>query len=390
MNQGKYVFSQIVDLVVRYQFNQCVILYQGEHYVKSFSCWDQFLSLAFGQLSFRRSLRDIIVCLTAHQKKLYHLGFRSKVCLPTLARANEQRNWKIYRDFALLLITEARTLYSKEYLKTLEIDEPIYILDATIIKLCLSLFPWARIPKKLAAIKLQMVIELHGNIPAFFTFSRGKVSDVSYLDQIEFEAGAYYVFDRGYYDFGRFYEINTAQAFFVTRAKTTWSWRRLYSKKVDKKTGICCDQIVVQGRHHHIKKYPAKMRRIKYYDSLTKRYYVFITNNFKLEATTIAELYKQRWQVELFFKWIKQHLSVKVFWGRSENAVKTQICIAISIYLLVAIFKKRAHIKRNSYEILQIISVSLFDKIPITQLISGANPQIIEDGGQKQAKLWVC
>lgn len=388
MHQGKYVFSQVMDLVVRYQFNQCVKRYDGECRVKSLTCWEQFLALSFGQLSFRNSLRDIIICLTAHQEKRYHLGFKSIVYLPTLARANEHRDWRIYRDFATLLIAETRRLYANDKLPILKISEAVYVIDSTTIELCLSLFPWAKLPAKQAAIKLHVGLELHGNIPSFFSFSEGKAADVLFLDLLDFEAGAYYIFDRGYLDFGRFYEINQADAFFVTRAKTTWSFRRLYSQPVDKDTGIRCDQIIVQGRHHHPKKYPAQMRRIKYYDVLTKRYYVFVTNNFKLSATVIAELYKQRWQVELFFKWLKQHLSIKSFWGRSANAVKTQICVAISTYLLVAILKKQLYIKRNTYEILQILSVSLFDKIPITKLIFEHKPQFLEEQSGKQAKLW--
>lgn len=387
MNQGKYVFSQITDMVIRYQFDQCVRRYHGELGVKKLSCWDQFLALAFGQLSFRKSLRDIVVCLAAHQEKLYHLGFRSKINLPTLARADERRDCKIYRDFASVLISEARKLYVKEEIETLDISEAVYVLDSTTIELCLSLFPWAHLPEKQAAIKLHLGIELHGNIPSFFSFSSGKSADVFFLDQIKFEPGAYYIFDRGYHDFERFYVINTAQAFFVTRAKKNWSFRRLYSNSVDKTTGIRCDQIVVQGRHHHKKKYPAQLRRIKYYDPETNHHYVFLTNNFKLPAKVIAELYKQRWQIELFFKWLKQHLAIETFWGRSKNAVTTQICVAICTYLLVAILKKRLNIQRNSYEILQILSISLLEKMPLIKLISNAKPQTFTEPTQKQAKL---
>lgn len=388
MHQGKYVFSQIMESVARYQFNQCVQRYQGEYYVKTLTCWEQFLALAFGQLSFRNSLRDIVICLAAHRAKLYHLGFGSAVARNTLAHANEQRDWRIYRDLASLLMVKAKELYIQDELEILEISEAVYLIDATTIELCLALFPWARLPKEQAAIKLHVGLELHGNIPAFFTFSGGKTADVFYLDQLEFTAGAYYIFDRGYHDFGRFYKINLAQAFFVTRAKTNWSFRRLYSRPVDKTTGVRCDQIVVQGYHHHLKKYPAQMRRIKYYDVVTRRYYIFVTNNFDLPATVIAELYKQRWQVELFFKWLKQHLSIKTFWGRSENAVKTQICIAISTYLLVAILKKQLHINRSTYEILQILSISLFEKIPVIELISNSPSPIWSELIQKQARLW--
>ncbi|MFA4937598.1 MAG: IS4 family transposase [Patescibacteria group bacterium] len=387
MHQGKYVFSQVMDTVVRYQFNQCVNRYNGEQRVKQLTCWEQFLALAFGQLSFRKSLRDIIVCLGAHYEKLYHLGFRSLVKRSTLADANERRDWRIYRDFANLLIAETRKLHVHGELSTLEITEAIYVIDSTTIELCLSLFSWARVQIKQAAIKLNISLELHGNIPSFFSFSSGKTADVSFLDQLEFEEKAYYIFDRGYLDFKRFYEINSAKAFFITRTKINWSFRRLYSKQINKQTDVCCDQIVVRGRQHRVETYPAQLRRIKYYDALTKRYYVFVTNNFSLPAEVVAKLYKQRWQVELFFKWLKQHLSIESFWGRSPNAVKTQICIAISVYLLIAVLKKRLRIKRNNYEILQILSVSLFDKIPITKLISKTKPQILSMPSQKQAQL---
>ena len=388
MNQGKYVFSQIMDIVVRYQFDQCVARYQGQHWVKIFSCWDQFLALAFGQLSFRHSLRDITVCLIAHTEKLYHLGFRSRIARNTFSHANEKRDWRIYRDYAQVLIAEARTLYVHDHLKTLDLSEAVYVIDSTTMNLCLSIFPWARLYRDQASIKLHLGLELHGNIPAFFAFSRGKGADVSYLDQIEFERGAYYIVDRGYYDFTRFYAIHCAQAFFVTRAKSGWSYRRLYSRPVDKTTGIRCDQIVVEGRHHHVRKYPGQMRRVKYYDQETDQYYVFVTNNFELPAPLIAALYKQRWQVELFFKWLKQHLSVETFWGRSENAVKTQICVALCTYLLVAIVKKHLNIERNTYEILQILSVSLFDKKPLDKLISEFVLPEDDEQAQKQANLW--
>ena len=387
MNQGKYVFSQIMETVVRCRFDQCVARYKGEHRVKNLTCWEQFMSLSFGQLSFRKSLRDIVICLTAHRQKLYHLGFQSAVYLPTLARANERRDWRIYRDFSVSLIAEARKLYADDKLPTLEISEAVYVLDSTTIELCLFLFPWAHLPHEQAAIKMHLGLELHGNIPSFFDFSGGKGADVAFLDRIIFEAGSYYVFDRGYYDFSRFFTINEAGAYFVTRAKSNWSFRRLYSNPVDVRTGVRCDQVVVEGNHQGTTKYPAQMRRIKYYDATTKKYYVFISNNFDLPAATIAELYKQRWQVELFFKWIKQHLSVESFWGRSSNAVKTQICVAISTYLLILILKKKLRLERNIYEILQILSVSPFDKTPIVELISKCTLQIPEPQTLEQERL---
>lgn len=387
MHQGKYVFAQLMDLVSRYQFTQCVQHYAGAYRIKQFTCWEQCLALTFGQLAGRSSLRDIVICLTAHHEKLYHLGFRSLIRKSTLADANEHRDWRIYQEFAGLLIVQARQLYTYNSLKDLDIVVPIYAIDATIITLCLSLFPWARLPHEHAAIKVSIGLELHGQIPSFFGFSGGTSPDVLFLDLVTYEVGAYYVFDRGYLDFGRFYAIHIAGAFFMTRAKLHWSFRRLYSRPVDKTTGIRCDQVVVQGRHHHVKNYPDKMRRIKYYDAVTQHHYVFVTNNFTLPAPTIAALYKQRWQIELFFKWLKQHLGIESLWGRSMNAVKTQICIALSTYLLVAMLKKRVRSNLSTYEILQILSVSLFDKIPIDELLSTQRPQRVVAPVQKQAQL---
>jgi len=388
MHQGKYVFSQIMESVVRYQFNQCVARYGGEKRVRNFTCWEQFLSMSFGQLSFRKSLRDIVVCLDSHSEELYHAGFRSAIHLPTLARANEKRDWRIYRDYALSLIVEARRLYADDTSFAIEINTAVYAVDATTIELSLSLFPWARLKKKRAAVKLNLGLELHGNIPSFFSLSSAKVHDIYFLDEIEYEAKAVYIVDRGYIDFARLYRMQIAAAFFVTRAKDNLSFRRLYSHRVDKGTGVRCDQTILLKGYYAAKDYSEKLRRIKYYDVETKRMYVFLTNNFELDAVTIAALYKQRWQIELFFKWVKQHLSIESFWGRSANAVKTQICIAISAYLLVAILKKKLRIDRNSYEILQILSISMFEKIPITERILKVPVQIREDSGQKQAQLW--
>jgi hypothetical protein len=377
-----------MDWVVRYQFNQCVARYGGEYWVKRFSCWEQFLALMFGQLSQRKSLRDIVVCLGAHREKLYHFGLRSAVYLPTLAKANERRDWRIWRDYAALLIREAQALYAKDHPDDLELNGPAYVIDSTTIELCLRLFPWARLVKKRAAIKLHLELSLAGNIPSFFDFSSGKEPDVFFLDRVAFEAGAYYAFDRGYVDYRRLYIIHRANAFFVTRAKDNMSFRRLYSHPVDKSKGLRCDQTIVLKGYKARKDYPERLRRIRYYDAETDQMYVFLTNNFVLDAYTVALLYKYRWQIELFFKWVKQHLSIEVFWGRSENAVKTQICIALCAYLLVAIFKKRLGIERNSYEILQILSVSLFDKKPLDQLISEFVPPEESEQAQKQAKLW--
>ena len=388
MHQGKYVFSQVMEQVVRYKFNKCVAKYRGEYWVKNFSCWEQFLAMAFGQLAMRNSLRDVVVCLNAHADKLYHLGFKSLTALPTLAKANEKRDWKIYRDFAQVLITEARNFYVNDKIFNLELKGTVYVIDSTTIELCLNLFPWAKLKTVRAAVKLNLALELKGSIPAFFQISEGKAHDINFLDVLEFEAGAYYTMDRGYVDFGRLYKIHQAEALYVTRAKDNFSFKRLYSNFVDKSKGIICDQIIRLRSYQPAKDYPEKLRRIKYYDSETDHTYVFLTNDFNLPAETIALLYKYRWQIELFFKWIKQHLSIESFWGRSENAVKTQICIALCTYLLVAVLKKKLSIKRNSYEILQILSVSLFDKTPIDKLVSKFKLPSMEVRTQKQPQLW--
>lgn len=388
MNQGKYIFSQLMDGVVRYQFNQCVARYKGDYWIKNFPCWEQFLSMSFGQLTFRESLRDIVICLGAQHEKLYHLGFRSAVVRSTLAHANEHRNWRIYRDYAVTLIKEARKLYGDDLPSDLDLDGAVYVIDSTTIELCLNLFPWARLVKKRASIKLNLELSLSGNIPSFFDFSGGKEHDTGFLDRIAVEPGAHYIFDRGYVDFSRWQTIDGAGAFFVSRAKNNLSFRRLYSHPVDKNTGVLCDQTIVLCNYYTVKDYPEKLRRVKYYDGETKRRYVFLTNDFNIPPELVARLYKYRWQVELFFKWIKQHLAVKSFWGRSENAVKTQICIALSAYLLVAILKKKLKIRRNTYEILQILSVSMFDKIPLFKLISKYQIPEIEPDVKKQASLW--
>lgn len=387
MHQGKYVFSQIMDVVRRYDFNQCVDRYHGEHWIKNFSCWEQFLALAFGQLSFRESLRDIVVCLGAHREKLYHLGFRSMLVRTTLAYANENRDWRIYRDYAELLIKEARALYANDAAFNNELNGTVYVLDSTTIELCFTLFSWARISTERATLKLHLGLDLKGNIPAFFHISDGKYSDMEYLDALEYETGAYYVMDRGYIDFTRLFRMYEAKAFFVTRSRKNIRWQRLYSHPVDKLTGVRCDQTIRLSTQSSKRHYPKNFRRIKYFDVETNRAYVFFTNDFTSSATTIAELYRNRWQVELFFKWIKQHLSIKVFWGRSLNAVRTQICVALCSYLLVAIMKKKLKIERNSYEILQILSVSLFDKLPMIKLISKFVLLEPNDCSEKQAKL---
>jgi hypothetical protein len=388
MHQGKYVFSQLMDQVVRYQFKLCVARYQGDYWMKHLSCWEQFLAMAFGQLTFRESLRDIAVCLAAQRDKFYHLGFRSPVVRTTLAYANERRDWRIYRDYATVLIAEARALYGAELPPDLDLDGAVYIIDSTTIELCLSLFPWARLVKRRASIKLNLELSLSGNIPSFFDFSSGKEHDTAFLDRLVIEPGAHYVFDRGYIDFARWRSIHEAGAFFVSRAKDNLDFRRLYSGTADKESGVTCDQTIVLAGYYSAQGYPDKLRRIKYIDYETSKRYVFLTNDFASDAELVARLYKYRWQIELFFKWIKQHLSVKAFWGRSENAVKTQVCIALCAYLLVAIMKKRLKIDRNTYEILQILSVSMFDKIPLRKLISKYHAPVIEPEREIQANLW--
>lgn len=382
MYQGKYVFSQVMDSIVRYQFNQCVVQYQGEYRVKHFSCWEQFLAMAFGQLAHRESLRDIVVCLNAQRDKSYHLGFGTSVVVSTLARANENRDWRIWRDMATVLIQQARTLYVNDIPFTLDLDGTVYILDSTTIDLCLNVFKWASFRKTKAAIKLHTLMDLKGNIPAFFHISKGNEHDVNFLDIIDYEIGAYYVMDRGYLDYARLHTVHQAKAFFVTRAKHNLACVRLYSNKVEKTTGIRCDQVIRLSGYQAVKHYPDKLRRIKYFDVETSRYYVFLTNDFNVGAKTIADLYKHRWQIELFFKWVKGHLKIQAFWGYSVNAVKTQICIAICTYLIVAIISKRLTIKRNLYEILQILSVSLFDKTPLHRLFSEFDLQKFDDRTQ--------
>lgn len=366
MNSGQIIFSQLMDFIPMYEFHQCVKRYNGNYKVKNFTCWEQFLCMAFAQLTYRESLRDIQACLRAVNKKLYHMGIRSKVSRNTLANANQMRDWRIYADFAQVLIREARKLYANEDFGV-QLKQTVYALDSTTIDLCLSLFPWALFRNKKGAVKLHTLIDLRGNIPTVVIITHGKVHDVNTLDNLVMEAGAIYVMDRGYLDFERLYSIHLSSAFFVTRAKNNFNFRRLYSKPVDKSTGILCDQIIVLNGFYTKKAYPDKLRRIKYYDADRNKKLVFLTNNFMLPALTIADIYRCRWQVELFFKWIKQHLRIKAFYGTSENAVKTQIWIAISVYVLVAIVKKRLNLNQSLYTILQILSVSLFEKTQILQ-----------------------
>jgi hypothetical protein len=366
MYQGKIIFSQVMDHLPTYRFRQCVNKYNGNKSIRTFSCLDQYICMAFAQLTYRESLRDIECCLRSLQNKLYHMGIKGKVSRSTLADANENRDWRIYSDLAQILIHEARQLYANDDFG-LELDETVYALDSSTIDLCLSVFPWARFRRSKGAVKLHTLLDLRGNIPTFISITDGKVHDVNILDELIPEAGSIYLMDRAYLDFGRLYTIHQCSAFFVIRTKSNTDFRRIYSTQVNKSTGLRCDQTIALTGFYAKKDYPEKLRRVKYFDSATGRTLNFLTNQFTLPALTIAELYRCRWQVELFFKWIKQHLRIKSFYGTSENAVKTQIWIAISVYVLVAIMKKKLRIEQSLYTILQILSVSLFEKMLISQ-----------------------
>ena len=366
MNKGSTIFTQVMGFLPRHKFRQCVNRYKGNYRVRSFTCFDQFLCMAFAQLTYRESLRDIVCCLRVMRDKLYHMGIRTKISRTTLSRANENRDWRIYCDFAQVLIHQARKLYADDDFG-LELKETVYALDSTTIDLCLSLFPWARFRKTKGGVKMHTLLDLRGNIPSFVDITDAKVHDVNILDALIPEPGAIYVMDKAYLDYKRLYNLHQYAAYFVTRAKTNTQFKRLYSLPVDKSTGLRCDQIVTLTGYYTKQAYPGKLRRIKYYDSENDLKLVFLTNHFNLSAQTIADLYQSRWQIELFFKWIKQHLRIKTFYGTSENAVKTQIWIAITVYVLVAIIKKRMKIEHSLYTILQILSVSIFEKIPILQ-----------------------
>lgn len=387
MYQGQTVFAQVMDFLPEKSFRRCVHRYDGNYRVRSFTCYDQLLCMAFAQLTYRESLRDIECCLRAMREKLYHMGIRGKVSRSTLADANETRDWRIYSDFAQILIHEARRLYVDEDFG-LQLQETVYALDSSTIDLCLSLFPWARFRKTKGAVKLHTLLDLRGDIPTFIWITDGKVHDVNVLDHLIPEQGAIYVMDRAYVDFQRLYQLHQCSAIFVTRSKTNTGLRRIYSHKVDKTTGVQFDQTVVLTGFYSRKDYPDKLRRIKYFDIEKGRSFVFLTNQFTLPALTIAELYRYRWRVETFFKWIKQHLRIKSFYGTSENAVKTQIWIAISTYVLVAIMKKRLKIDLTLYTILQILSISLFEKTPILTALTSRNYKTQIASGYIQLKLF--
>jgi len=369
MHHGKLVFAQLMEHLSLHTFRRCVAKYPSRYPTLRFSHLDQFLCMAFAQLTFRESLRDIETCLRAHAAKLYHLGIRGGIARSTLADANESRDWRIYQDFGLGLIHVARRLYARESFGV-ELSNTVYALDSTIINLCLSLFPWACFQRDQAAVKLHTVLDLRGSIPSVIHISDGNMSDLKLLDQIAFEPGSFYVMDRGFVDFARLYTVHSAQAFFVIRAKSNMQYRRVDSRPVDKSTGLRCDQRIVLTGKHTAHEYPTALRRVKFYDAKHDKLLVFVTNHLALPALSISALYRSRWQVELFFKWIKQHLRIKAFFGTSENAVKTQVWIAITVYVLVAIVKKRLNLRASLYTILQILSLTLFEKQPLDQLLA--------------------
>jgi len=374
MNLGRTVFSQLLDFIPTYQFQLCVDRYQGNRYVKEFSCWDQFLCLLFAQLTFRRSLRDIEACLRAQQPKLYHMGFRGQVSRNTLAHANEVRDWRIYRDFAQVLITLARHLYRDEPF-AVELSETVYAFDSTTIDLCLSLFPWGQFRRRKSAVKLHTLLDVRNSIPTSVYVTGGQVHDVNLLDELRLEAGAFYLLDRGYVDFARLYLFTQACAFFITRTKKNMQFYLRTSRPVDRSTGVRCDQTIRLTGIRTARRYPDLLRRIAYHDAEKDLRLAFLTNNFLLPPLLIAQLYRQRWQVELFFRWIKQHLYIEAFYGTSENAVKTQVWVALSAYVLVAIVKKQLQLEMSLYQILEILSITIFEKTPILEGFSNINDQ---------------
>jgi hypothetical protein len=387
MNHGRLVFAQLMQHLPLTTFRRCVSRYQGERKVHSFSCLDQFLCMAFAQLTARESLRDIEACLRAQRSKLYHLGIRSAVARNTLANANAVRDWRIFADFAQSLIGIARPLYVDEPFGV-DLKDTVYALDATTIDLCLSVFPWAHFQSTKAAIRLHTLLDLRGNIPTFIHISDGKLHEVSVLDQLLPEAGAFYIMDRGFLDFERLYRFHQAGSFFVTRAKSNTRLQRRYSHRVDRSIGLLCDQTVFLTGQYTPRTYQAPLRRIRFRDSQTNKTLTFLTNNFNLPAFTITELYRCRWQVELFFKWIKQHLRIRAFFGTSENAVKSQIWIAVSVYVLVAIVKKRLQLPGSLYQTLQILSLTMFERMPLNQLLSQVVAEELDSDSRKQLSLF--
>ena len=370
MNTGRTIFAQLMDFIPKYEFSKCIAKYKGNHRARRFRCWDQFSAMSFAQLSYRESLRDIEACLNAQPSKLYHLGIKGHVTISNLSRANEKRDWRIYAEFAQILISKAQPLYKDDPDFSIELDNLVYALDSTTINLCLNLFPWAKFRKRKGAIKLHTLLDLRGSIPTFIEITTALVHDINVLDILIAQPGAFYIMDRAYLDYRRLFQLNQQSAYFILRAKKNLKFRRLYSHKIDKSSGLRCDQTIRLTGENSLKHYPQKLRRVKFYDKTSGKHLVFLTNNFEIPALTVAELYRYRWKIELFFKWIKQHLKIKAFFGTSENAVKTQIWIAISIYILIAIVKMRLKLDQSLYTILQILSVSLFEKVPIYQLLT--------------------
>jgi Domain of unknown function (DUF4372)/Transposase DDE domain len=388
MNQGKYIFSQVTSLISHKQFQTLVHHYKGDYKVKDFSCWKQYLCMAFGQLTHRESLSDTMLCLKANADKLYHLGIGDVVAKSTLSTANENRSYLIYYDLAMLLIKQAKQLYLGSSDLEIELDNNVFAIDATTIDLCLSTFYWATFRSTKGGIKLHTQLDLKTSIPEFIYFSTASVHDVNALDFISFEANSFYIMDRGYVDYKRLYKIDCCEAFYITRAKDNMNCRRVKSHPCNKSDGVLCDQSVLLNNYYAAKDYPKKIRRIKFYDSQSGKTFIFLTNNFHLKATEVAQLYKHRWKIELFFKWIKQHLKIKSFWGQSENAVKTQVWIAVSVYVLVAIAKKKFMLQQSLYEILQILSISIFEKMPINQLFQQTQKQYFKELNHNQLTMF--
>jgi len=388
MNQGQYVFSQVMSFVSHNDFNSCVNRYNGDYKAREFSCWKQFLCMSLGQILHRESLSDTILCIKLNSDKLYHLGIGKTIEKSTLSRANERRDWKIFRDFAMLLIKQARQLYGASSQLDVAIKGNVFAIDATVIDLCLSVYSWAKFRKAKAAVKLHTQLDLKNSIPCFVHFTTGKVHELNALDLIDFEADGFYIMDRGYTDFERLYRITLANAFFVIRAKSNLKFVRMCASVCDRKSGVICDQIIHLKNYYASKEYPANLRRIKFHDAETDKTLVFLTNNFALKATEIAQLYKHRWLIELFFKWIKQHLKIKSFWGYSANAVKCQIWIAIATYVIIAIVKKKLNLSQTMYEILQVLSTNSFDKMPINCLFQQKRLQYFKEQNYIQLNMF--
>lgn len=388
MNQGAYLFSQLISIVSPTSFKTCVRRYNGDYKTKHFNCWRQYLCMVFGQLTHRESLSDTILCLKANANKLYHLGIGEAIAKSTLSTANEKRDWRIFADFTWILINEAKQLYAGDKDLELSIDNPVFAIDASTIDMCLSLFQWANFRSTKAGIKLHVQLDLRSAIPEFIHITPAAIHEVNILDIISYQIDSFYILDRGYIDFKRLYRIHYSKAFFVVRAKDNLNFKCVKSNNKDKTLGILADQLISIQGFYSSQDYPEKMRRIKFYDEDQKRVLVFLTNNLELEATEIAKLYKHRWKIELFFKWIKQNLKIKTFWGTSENAVRVQIWIAISVYIIVAIAKKKFNLKQSLYEILQVISISVFDKVSIRELFSTSIQQNFKELNRNQLNIF--